>query len=155
MISTLFEFSGQKLDNKLRENATFQSIPNQKWWILENFKLANSHFLPNLMGWKVNFSENCVSFLAGKFKCSWNQSKKLTFWKNSPLLLFLLFFTLFYSFLLFFTFFLLFFTLFQVSKVGVFSCGPGPLTNSISDACEVVNSQRKLPFFIHHYENFG
>eukprot|EP00093_Oithona_nana_P006459 06459.XXX_386344_372891_1 [CDS] Oithona nana genome sequencing. len=42
-----------------------------------------------------------------------------------------------------------------VSKVGVFSCGPGPLTNSISDACETVNRQRKLPYFIHHYENFG
>lgn len=42
-----------------------------------------------------------------------------------------------------------------VSKVGVFSCGPGPLTNSISDACDTVNKQRKLPYFIHHYENFG
>lgn len=42
-----------------------------------------------------------------------------------------------------------------VSKVGVFSCGPGPLTNSISSACEAVNKQRKLPYFIHHYENFG
>ena len=39
--------------------------------------------------------------------------------------------------------------------MGVFSCGPGPLTNSISDACETVNRQRKLPYFIHHYENFG
>ena len=43
----------------------------------------------------------------------------------------------------------------QVSKVGVFSCGPGPLTNSVSSACEAVNRQRKLPYFIHHYENFG
>ncbi len=43
----------------------------------------------------------------------------------------------------------------QVSKVGVFSCGPGPLTNSVSSACETVNRQRKLPYFIHHYENFG
>lgn len=42
-----------------------------------------------------------------------------------------------------------------VSKVGVFSCGPGPLTNSISTACESVNQGRKLPYFIHHYENFG
>jgi len=42
-----------------------------------------------------------------------------------------------------------------VSKVGVFSCGPGPLTNSISQACDVVNRQRRLPYFIHHYENFG
>ncbi|XP_071748300.1 dual oxidase isoform X2 [Lepeophtheirus salmonis] len=42
-----------------------------------------------------------------------------------------------------------------VSKVGVFSCGPGPLTNSINNACEAVNRMRKLPYFIHHYENFG
>jgi dual oxidase len=42
-----------------------------------------------------------------------------------------------------------------VSKVGVFSCGPGPLTNSISQACDAVNRQRRLPYFIHHYENFG
>jgi dual oxidase len=42
-----------------------------------------------------------------------------------------------------------------VSKVGVFSCGPGPLTNSVSSACEAVNRHRKLPYFIHHYENFG
>jgi len=42
-----------------------------------------------------------------------------------------------------------------VSKVGVFSCGPGPLTNSISTACDAVNRQRRLPYFIHHYENFG
>ena len=47
------------------------------------------------------------------------------------------------------------FLTFQVSKVGVFSCGPGPLTNSISSACDAVNKQRKLPWFIHHYENFG
>ncbi len=45
--------------------------------------------------------------------------------------------------------------IFQVSKVGVFSCGPGPLTNSISSACLAVNKGRKLPYFIHHYENFG
>lgn len=41
-----------------------------------------------------------------------------------------------------------------VSKVGVFSCGPTALTKSISTACEEVNNTRKLPYFIHHFENF-
>ncbi|GFS70288.1 dual oxidase [Nephila pilipes] len=41
-----------------------------------------------------------------------------------------------------------------VSKVGVFSCGPSALTKSISSACETVNKHRKLPYFLHHYENF-
>lgn len=43
----------------------------------------------------------------------------------------------------------------QVSKVGVFSCGPKAMTKSISKACEKVNKQRKLPFFLHQYENFS
>lgn len=42
-----------------------------------------------------------------------------------------------------------------VSKIGVFSCGPNPLTKTISDACENVNRGRRLPYFIHHFENFG
>ncbi|CAL4074334.1 unnamed protein product [Meganyctiphanes norvegica] len=42
-----------------------------------------------------------------------------------------------------------------VSKIGVFSCGPNPLTKSISTACENVNRGRRLPYFIHHFENFG
>ncbi|GIZ03251.1 dual oxidase [Caerostris extrusa] len=41
-----------------------------------------------------------------------------------------------------------------VSKVGVFSCGPSALTKSLSAACETVNNQRRLPHFLHHYENF-
>jgi dual oxidase len=41
-----------------------------------------------------------------------------------------------------------------VSKVGVFSCGPGAMTKSISDGCDVVNRQRKIPYFVHHYEVF-
>ncbi|RWS27681.1 dual oxidase-like protein [Leptotrombidium deliense] len=41
-----------------------------------------------------------------------------------------------------------------VSKVGVFSCGPSALTKTISKACETVNKQRKLPYFLHQYENF-
>ncbi|XP_043219093.1 dual oxidase-like [Amphibalanus amphitrite] len=42
-----------------------------------------------------------------------------------------------------------------VSKIGVFSCGPRPLTKSVSTACDDVNKGRKLPYFIHHFENFG
>ncbi|KAK8749678.1 hypothetical protein OTU49_015477 [Cherax quadricarinatus] len=42
-----------------------------------------------------------------------------------------------------------------VSKIGVFSCGPNPLTKSVSTACEQVNRGRRLPYFIHHFENFG
>ncbi|XP_065342525.1 dual oxidase [Cloeon dipterum] len=42
-----------------------------------------------------------------------------------------------------------------VSKIGVFSCGPRPLTKSVMTACEDVNRGRKLPYFIHHFENFG
>lgn len=43
----------------------------------------------------------------------------------------------------------------QVSKVGVFSCGPTSMTKSITSACEKVNKRRKLPFFVHQYENFS
>ncbi|KAH1008606.1 hypothetical protein HUJ05_009146 [Dendroctonus ponderosae] len=42
-----------------------------------------------------------------------------------------------------------------VSKIGVFSCGPRPLTKSVMSACDEVNMGRKLPYFIHHFENFG
>ncbi|CAG9862185.1 unnamed protein product [Phyllotreta striolata] len=42
-----------------------------------------------------------------------------------------------------------------VSKIGVFSCGPRPLTKSVMSACDEVNTARKLPYFIHHFENFG
>nr|XP_015923608.1 dual oxidase isoform X2 [Parasteatoda tepidariorum] len=41
-----------------------------------------------------------------------------------------------------------------VSKVGVFSCGPSALTNSVSAACQSVNNHRRLPYFLHHFENF-
>ena len=43
----------------------------------------------------------------------------------------------------------------QVSKVGVFSCGPRSVTRANSVACENVNRVRKLPHFINHFENFG
>lgn len=42
-----------------------------------------------------------------------------------------------------------------VSKIGVFSCGPRPLTKSVMSACEDVNKGRQLPYFVHHFENFG
>ncbi|XP_060535964.1 dual oxidase isoform X2 [Cylas formicarius] len=42
-----------------------------------------------------------------------------------------------------------------VSKIGVFSCGPRPLTKSIMSACDEVNTGRRLPYFVHHFENFG
>ncbi|XP_046835214.1 dual oxidase isoform X1 [Vespa crabro] len=42
-----------------------------------------------------------------------------------------------------------------VSKIGVFSCGPRPLTKSVMSACDEVNKGRRLPYFIHHFENFG
>ena len=44
---------------------------------------------------------------------------------------------------------------YQVSKVGVFSCGPRAVTRANSIACEQVNRVRKLPHFINHFENFG
>lgn len=43
----------------------------------------------------------------------------------------------------------------QVSKIGVFSCGPRPLTKSVMSSCDEVNKGRRLPYFIHHFENFG
>ncbi|XP_076302111.1 dual oxidase-like [Lasioglossum baleicum] len=42
-----------------------------------------------------------------------------------------------------------------VSKIGVFSCGPRPLTKSVMSSCDEVNKGRRLPYFIHHFENFG
>ena len=43
-ISTTFEFSRQKVDTKLLGNDTFQSIPNLKWWIFNNFEWAKFQF---------------------------------------------------------------------------------------------------------------
>ncbi|XP_014664293.1 PREDICTED: dual oxidase-like [Priapulus caudatus] len=42
----------------------------------------------------------------------------------------------------------------RVNRVGVFSCGPPALTNSIGSACAEVNTTRQLPNFMHFYENF-
>ena len=47
-ISTTFEISCRKVDAKLLENGMFQSRPNLKRWIFDNFKQAKLHFKPNL-----------------------------------------------------------------------------------------------------------
>ncbi|XP_023217441.1 dual oxidase 2-like [Centruroides sculpturatus] len=41
----------------------------------------------------------------------------------------------------------------SVTKVGVFSCGPLPMTNSVQLACERLN-RKDGAAFVHHYENF-
>ncbi|KAL7305239.1 hypothetical protein TKK_0002624 [Trichogramma kaykai] len=43
----------------------------------------------------------------------------------------------------------------NLEEVGVFSCGPSPLTKGVMSACEEVNITRKAPSFVHHFENFG
>ncbi|MEQ2201743.1 Dual oxidase 1, partial [Xenoophorus captivus] len=49
---------------------------------------------------------------------------------------------------------LLFSTVFlQVSKIGVFSCGPPGLTKNVEKACQKMNKKDQA-HFIHHYENF-
>ena len=60
----------QKVNTKLLENDSFQSIPNLKWSIFDNFKRANLQFAPNLTGQNVIFSENYKSFCVGKLKSS-------------------------------------------------------------------------------------
>ncbi|XP_070828301.1 dual oxidase 1 [Chaetodon trifascialis] len=41
----------------------------------------------------------------------------------------------------------------EVSKMGVFSCGPPGLTKNVEKACQQMN-KRDQAHFIHHYENF-
>ncbi|XP_059143544.1 dual oxidase 1-like [Physella acuta] len=41
----------------------------------------------------------------------------------------------------------------DVSQVGVFSCGPGPMTSNVQKACNAMNSLVG-PTFTHHFENF-
>ncbi|KAL5006128.1 hypothetical protein ScPMuIL_017286 [Solemya velum] len=41
-----------------------------------------------------------------------------------------------------------------VGQVGVFSCGPPPMTLSVQKACDEVNKIRDYPAYIHHFENF-
>ncbi|XP_061578582.1 dual oxidase 1 [Cololabis saira] len=41
----------------------------------------------------------------------------------------------------------------EVSKIGVFSCGPPGLTKNVEKACQQMN-KRDQAHFIHHYENF-
>ena len=86
VILTTFEFSRQNLETKLLENDAFQSIPNLKWWIFDNFNCEKIYFLPNLTSWNVNFSEKLHVILAGKFKWGWNQSEK--YWLLIKILLY-------------------------------------------------------------------
>ncbi|ESP00714.1 hypothetical protein LOTGIDRAFT_112352 [Lottia gigantea] len=41
----------------------------------------------------------------------------------------------------------------EVERFGVFSCGPGPMTNSVQAACTLLNSIEG-PTYCHHFENF-
>ncbi|XP_064475298.1 dual oxidase 2-like [Ornithodoros turicata] len=41
----------------------------------------------------------------------------------------------------------------NVTRVGVFSCGPLPMTKSVEAACEQLN-KKEGPIFDHHFENF-
>uniref|UniRef100_A0A2C9JBM6 NAD(P)H oxidase (H(2)O(2)-forming) n=1 Tax=Biomphalaria glabrata TaxID=6526 RepID=A0A2C9JBM6_BIOGL len=41
----------------------------------------------------------------------------------------------------------------EVSQVGVFSCGPGPMTSNVQSACNYMNGLIG-PTFSHHFENF-
>jgi len=41
----------------------------------------------------------------------------------------------------------------HVDSVGVFSCGPGPMTTNVQAACESLN-RKDGAMFIHHFENF-
>ncbi|KAK7499705.1 hypothetical protein BaRGS_00009046, partial [Batillaria attramentaria] len=40
-----------------------------------------------------------------------------------------------------------------VERIGVFSCGPGPMTSSVQTACTTLNRQKGATY-THHYENF-
>jgi len=42
-----------------------------------------------------------------------------------------------------------------VNSIGVFSCGPRVVVRANSSACEMVNRNRKHPYFQHHFEHFG
>ncbi|RWS13819.1 dual oxidase 2-like isoform X1 [Dinothrombium tinctorium] len=41
----------------------------------------------------------------------------------------------------------------KVNRIGVFSCGPPPMTSSVQKGCEQMN-RKEGAIFIHHYENF-
>lgn len=42
----------------------------------------------------------------------------------------------------------------QAKHIGVFSCGPAPMTLSVNDACSTVNKYEGYPQYTHHFENF-
>ncbi|XP_052282724.1 dual oxidase 2-like isoform X1 [Dreissena polymorpha] len=42
----------------------------------------------------------------------------------------------------------------KVQQVGVFSCGPPPMTLNVEHACAAMNTYTDFPSYIHHFENF-
>ncbi|WAR00874.1 DUOX2-like protein [Mya arenaria] len=42
----------------------------------------------------------------------------------------------------------------KVKQVGVFSCGPPPMTLTVDRACNAMNKYQDFPSYIHHFENF-
>ncbi|XP_014669657.1 PREDICTED: dual oxidase-like isoform X2 [Priapulus caudatus] len=43
----------------------------------------------------------------------------------------------------------------MVPKVGVFSCGPSSLNNSVAKTCDTLNRMGRIPYLIHQYEKLG
>ena len=44
--------------------------------------------------------------------------------------------------------------IFQVKQIGVFSCGPPPMTLQVEKAKTAVNKYEDFPTYSHHFENF-
>ncbi|VDO84979.1 unnamed protein product [Soboliphyme baturini] len=42
----------------------------------------------------------------------------------------------------------------KIERIGVFSCGPRSVNKSVHEACDEVNSDRKVPHLVHKYETF-
>lgn len=43
---------------------------------------------------------------------------------------------------------------FKAKQIGVFSCGPPPMTLNVDKACAEANKNEQLPTYSHHFENF-
>ena len=44
--------------------------------------------------------------------------------------------------------------LLQARQIGVFSCGPPPMTLNVDRACTAMNKYEDFPAYLHHFENF-
>lgn len=42
----------------------------------------------------------------------------------------------------------------QAKQIGVFSCGPPPMTLNVDKACAEANKNEGYPTYTHHFENF-